>query len=784
MVGQTISHYKILAKLGGGGMGVVYKAEDIKLKRPVALKFLPLGLTRDDEAKERFVHEAQAASALDHPNICTIYEIDETTEGQADDGQLFIAMAYYEGETLKKKIERGPLPIDQALDFATQISQGLARAHEAGITHRDIKPANVMVTNRGEVKIVGFGLAKLAGRTKLTKSGTTLGTVAYMSPEQAQGAEVDHRTDIWSLGVVLYEMLTGQLPFQAEYEQAVIYGIVNLEPEPVTKRRSEVPVALEQIVKKTLAKKLDERYQQMDELLTDLRALKSGTVERRPSRITSPRRMSAYVYRGLAALVVLLGVIGIYFWKTTEVEAKQVAIAVLPLKSIAEVPDQDWFTEGMTDALITDLAKIGGMRVISRSSSMQYKGTNKPIPEIARALHVDYVIDGSVLKVGNQIRISAQLINAPKDEHLWADSYEREISNILALQGEIAQVIANQVRVKLTPQEQKRLSSSHPVNPDAQEAYLKGLFYLHQLTQEGVKKSLEYFQQAISKDPNYALPYAGLSEAYSLSGIGFRNETSPDAVLSQAREAAFKALRIDSTLSDVHTALGEISLFFDHNWREAEERLQKAIQLNPSNAAAHRWYALYLSAMARHEEAIAASKRAYQLDPLSPLTGEFVGLTYYFARLYDQAIKEYQNLLELHPNFGHGHYLLGFAYKEKKMDKEAIDALNKSIALNNKNDHNLAGLGNALAVSGHRSEAMKILEELLTQAKQRYVQSQEISLVYMGLGDKDKAFEFLEKAYQEKTAGSILLLKVAPWLDPLRSDPRFTALMKNVGLEQ
>ncbi len=512
MIGKTISHYKILEKLGGGGMGDVYKAEDTKLQRTVALKFLPLELTRDQEARQRFVHEAIAASALDHPNIGTIHEIDEV------EGHFFIAMAHYEGETLKDKIERGPMEVEEAFNIAIQIAQGLAKTHSKDIVHRDIKPANVLITEDGQVKIIDFGLAKLTGRTVLTKTGTTMGTVAYMSPEQTQGAAVDHRTDIWALGVMFYEMLAGENPFKGEYEQAVMYSIMNEDPEFITKVRSEVPVKMEQILEKALKKDADKRFQTIEEMLSELQTvgakLKSGELKIRSRLLKIGRKQRIRLFRAVAVFAVLIAAGGLYLWRTKIGEATPVSIAILPLKSITEDTSQEWFTDGMTDALITNLAKIGGLRVISRSSVMRYKGTNKPMPEIAQELGVDYVVDGSVLKMGDQVKISARLVDASRDEYVWADDYERAFSNVLGLQGEIAQTIASQIQVKLTPQEEVRLASARPVNPEAYEAYLKGQFHWYKLSPPDLETALQYFELALEKDPNYALAYAGIAAVW------------------------------------------------------------------------------------------------------------------------------------------------------------------------------------------------------------------------------------------------------------------------------
>jgi len=467
MIGKTVSHYTILERLGGGGMGVVYKAEDTRLKRVVALKFLPPALTADPEAKERFIHEAQAASALQHSNICVVHDVDE-----AEDGQMFISMEYLEGETLKKKIERGPLEIDEALNYALQMAQGLIDAHVHGIIHRDIKPANVMVTPHNMPKIVDFGLAKLSGRTMLTKTGSTVGTAAYMSPEQARGEPTDHRTDIWSLGVVLYEMLTGRNPFSGDYEQAVTYRILNEEPEFVTKIRPEVPTQLDHIIERALAKDPAHRYQTVHDFSADLEAVSAERREgrqRKPIFVRLGRRQRKILVRVLPVSIALMAVIG-YFLIRTVPGPGPVSIVLLPLENITEDKGQEWFTDGMTDALITNLARISGLRVTQRSSAMKYRGGNKSASEIGSELGVSYVLEGSVLRFADRVKITIRLIDALTNKYLWAEEYSRDFKELLALQGEVARAVASQVQVKLTREEQSLLTQEKTVDPKAYEA--------------------------------------------------------------------------------------------------------------------------------------------------------------------------------------------------------------------------------------------------------------------------------------------------------------------------
>ncbi|MFQ5652259.1 MAG: protein kinase [bacterium] len=790
MIGKTISHYEILEKLGSGGMGVVYKAQDTKLERFVALKFLPPHLSQAEEEKKRFIHEAKTASALNHPNIATIYEIDEA------DGQIFIAMEYIEGKSIEDMLVgangRLPLPVDDAISHAIQIAEGLQAAHEKGIIHRDIKPANIIITEEGQAKIVDFGLAKLAGRTMLTKEGTTLGTVAYMSPEQTQGAHIDHRTDIWALGVMVYEMLAGDHPFKGDYEQAVMYSIMNENPEFITKVRSEVPTQMEKILEKALEKNPDKRFLTTDEMLMELQTvrekLKSGESKSRPRLLRIGRKQRANLYRTVAVFAVLIAAAGLYLRQTDHAEAKPVSIAILPMTSITDDSSQEWFTDGMTEALITDLAKIGGLRVVSRSSVMQYKGTTKPTKEIARELRVDYLIDGSVLKVEDQVKISARLIDPQEDQYLWADNYQREFRDVLTLHGEIAQIIAREVQVKLTPEEQTRLASARPVDPETYELYLRGRHHSSKGTADDIKKAVEYYNQALERDPDFGPAYTGLVESYLLQGFG---ELAPKEAFIKFQAYSQKAMELDDALGSDHHQLAMIKIFSDRDWHGAEKELIRAIELDPSSSSVYDSYCQFLWAMGRTDESVTAGEKAVELDPVSHFVHCDLGWAYYYADEQDQAIKQLRKTTELFGSDCPYHYWLKIRLMIEQADKQrgtyehVIADLEKRLETMPE-DHVriLSFLGSAYALSGETDQARKIIRELQQLATKEFVDPCHLAAIHISLGEYDEALRLLEQAYEQ---GSFLLLytiKSSPWYDPLRDDPRFQDLLRRMGLAE
>ncbi|HUF08469.1 MAG TPA: protein kinase [Rhodothermales bacterium] len=784
MVGQTISHYQILEKLGEGGMGVVYKARDTKLDRLVALKFLPPALAADATDKERFIQEARAASCLDHPNVCNVHEI-----GEAADGQLFIAMTLYDGVPLNKKIEQAPLPIEDALDVAIQAAEGLQAAHEKGIVHRDIKSSNIMVTGKGRSVIMDFGLARASGGTTLTWTGSTMGTVPYMSPEQARGEKVDHRTDIWSFGIVLHEMIAGRHPFRSDYEQALVYSILNEEPEPLTSLRSNVPMELERIVTKAMQKDRDLRYQTAGDLLADLkglaRGIESGARLHVPIRKRAARKPWLYLVGGTLALAAVAGIAALFFLPATPEVID--SIAVLPLNNLTGDPTQEYFVDGMHEALISELSKISALKVISRTSVMQYKGATKSsMREIARELGVNGLVEGSVLREGSQVRITVQLIHGPEDKHLWTETYERELRSVLALHSEVAQAIAAQVRVAITPQEQIRLGSAHAVNPQAYEAYLLGRHYWNQRSIHGFDQAVENFRKAVELDPDYGSAYAGLADAYML--LGEQGGLPQEEARLLGGTALQQALELDSTLAEAQSTLGHWKLHYEMNWAQAEQAFRQAIELNPGDAFALARYGRLLAFQGRFEEAISKLDRARELDPLSVLIGAYLGQTYLFARRYEEAHQQLQRVVVLDPNHTLIRHNLGELYLAQGRLPDAIRELERSVELSGQvtevpSSHYLAILGFAYARTSRRNEAVGILDELTRRDRRNLVSAFDMAVLHMALGDKEQALNWLERGYEQRDVWFVEL-NVWPWFDPLRDDPRFQRILHQMGLSE
>ncbi len=780
MIGKTVSHYKILEKIGQGGMGVVYMAEDARLKRSVALKFLPPQLLGSDTEKARFIHEARAAAALDHPNICTVYEIDEV------DGQTFIVMAYVDGVSLRKKIEDRPLALDDAVSYATQIGSGLQEAHTRDVIHRDIKSANVVISSKDHAVIMDFGLAKLKGQTRVTREGTTVGTVAYMSPEQARGEDVDRRSDVWSLGVVLYEMLTGRLPFKGEHEAAVVYAILNEDSEPVTALRSGVPMDLERIVNKAMSKDPQDRYQSMDDMLVDLKSVQKGLQPATFQRRHGPARWPAIFGYAAGAIAVAAIVFALYSWMASRrhtaespVIPDRTAVAVLPLDNLSNDPGQEYFADGMTEALILQLAQIGALKVISRTSVMQYKDTAEPLKDIARALNVGAIVEGSVLLAGERVRITAQLIDAATDEHLWAASFDRDLSDVFAIHSEVARAVADEVRAELTSQEATRLEHTQSVDPAAYESYLKGRYYWNRRTEADIEKSIEYFQKAIEIDAGYAEAYAGAAASYLVMPTHAsvrHHETYP-----RARELAEKALELNPDLAEAHAVLGGIATEYDWNWDMAEKRYQRAIVLNPNDATAHQWYAEYLHKMGRFDEAMEEIKTARRLDPLSLIIGTVYAMIAYNAEGFEEAKLEFERVLKQDPNFQIAWSLLSIACATEGQYDEAVTAQLTYLELFGITQDNIDALRGSYASGGFEAFCRTQIDLLRIRAQTAYVTPQLFASTFALLNEPDSAFHYIEIAYRNRL---LSFINIWPPFRRLKSDPRYADILQRMNIPQ
>jgi len=742
LLGKVISHYKILEKIGEGGMGVVYKADDTTLHRRVALKFLPSDLTKDHETRERFLREARAAAALTHSNICTVYEINESED------QAFIAMEYIDGKSLNDKIESGTLETDTALDIAVQIAEGLRRAHRRGIVHRDIKSANILIDEDGQTKILDFGLAKLTEQSRLTRTATIMGTVSYMSPEQARGDEaIDHRTDIWSLGVVLFEMLAGRLPFKSTTDAGLIYKIIHEDPEPIERFRNDIPEALAKALKKTMQKNPSERYADMEALISDLKSIRSGATPR------------------------------------IEVHEKTVpSIAVLPFADMSPQKDQEYFCDGISESIINELTQLSDLKVIARTSAFSFKGQNLDVREIGKKLNVGTVLEGSIQKAGDRVRVTAQLVNTSHGEHLWSEKYDRDMEDIFAIQDEISEAIVSRLKPKLLGKEKERLAKRQTVDFETYSLYLKGRWFLNKMSGEGVQTAIECFTQVVEKAPDYAPAYAGLADAYIV--LPFYASFAPKQVFPLAQEAALKALAIDEDLAESHAALAHIKTYYEWDWDGAEREFNRAIQLNPGLAGAHRLYAVGLAWQARFGEALKEIQMALELDPLSLVANIILAEILIFDRRYDEAIMALKKAIKMDPNYPSNHAYLGFAYLQKAQHEDAMAEFEKERDILGRENPIVEVLtGSACALMGKRNEARGVLQRLMERSQQQYIPPCFPARIHFALGEYDQAFEWLDRAYEERDP-FLCYLKADPFFDIVRSDPRYIAVLKKIGLDK
>jgi len=819
VAGTKLGRYEIRAKIGEGGMGEVYLALDTELGRTLAIKILPEALASNQLRLERFIQEARAASALNHPHILTIYEIGTTGATH------FIATEFIDGETLRQRISKG-MKLAEGLEVAIQTAGALASAHEASIIHRDIKPENIMVRRDGYIKLLDFGLAKLTEpsivdseaptRAKVdTREGTVMGTPNYMSPEQAQGTKVDARTDLWSLGAVLYEMVTGQVPFAGKTPTETISLVLQKEPAPLTRYTHEVPAELDRIVTKALTKDLEARYQTAKDLLIDLRNLKrklevDAEIDRTvPSELratttasgaaasASPRTAHAassaeYIVSGikqhkfalaLGLIVLAAGAVGFGMYlhaRNTEVAID--SIAVLPFQNRSTEPDSEYLSEGLAESLIYRLSQLPNLKVSPTSLVFRYKGQEIDPIKVGKDLGVSAVLSGRITQRGDNLTISAELVDVRYNKLLWGEQYDRKTSELLATQREIAREIVDTLKLKVSGQE-RGLAKHYTESNEAYQLYLKGRFYYNKRTDEGMQKSLEYYQQAIAKDPTFALAYSGVADTYDLLCAPDAGGTlRPNEVMPKAKAAAQKAIEIDESLAEPHVSLAHVRYYYDRDWAAAEREFKRAIELNPNYPQAHHWYAIYLMWSGRTNEGLAEIRRAQELDPLSLPINMTVGWLLCDAQRIDEGIDQLRKTLEMDPAFVVAHVRLGYCYERKGAYDGAIAESQRIFDLGAKS-LGIAGLGRAYAMAGKRNEAQKELAELQELSKQRYVSPGLFALIYAAVGDKDQAFAWLEKAVAEHDLFTARL-KVDQRFDPLRSDPRFADLVKRVGLPQ
>jgi eukaryotic-like serine/threonine-protein kinase len=796
MIGTTILHYRILEEIGRGGMGVVYKAQDLKLDRVVALKFLPLHLTAQETERARFLQEARSASALNHAHVCVIHDIEEA------EGQQFIVMEYVPGTTLRARIAAAPrgLPVDQAVGFAIQIGEALNEAHQKGIVHRDVKAENIMATAGGQIKVMDFGLAKLKGSLKLTRTSSTVGTLAYMAPEQLQGGEVDARSDIFSFGGVLFEMLTGHTPFRGEHEAAMMYSIVNESPLSLQQYRDDCPAELDRIIQRALEKDPEDRYQHIDDLVSELRRLQKQTT--RVVRPTQQREQGgvpsatqqvplpiAATKPGTARLpwrillvggAVILVVAVVLFFLVPRQKETITSMAVLPFVNVSGDANVEYLSDGFTEGLINTLSKLPGIKMMSSRSVFKFKGKDVDPQKAAEELHVGAVLTGRIMQKDNELSISAELINAQDNSHIWGNQYNRKATDLIAVQAAISREISDQLRVAMTGDEQKRFAALPTQNVEAYQLFLKGRFSLNKRSEEGFEKAIGYFRSAVNLDPKFALAYAGLAQTYVLKGSYF---LLPSAKANDsARVAAQEALDLDETIGEAHTALASVAEW-KWDWAGVEKEYQRSIELSPNFATAHQWYGEFLSYMGRCEEGLTHVRKAQELDPLSPVVYLAQGGVLLQLRRYDDAIQQARKSLELDPQFARAYNLLSAALLFKGQHADAVREAEKAVVASDSSVEYLGWLSYIYGMVGRRADAAKMLTLVQQRSKHQYVSPGIFALMYTGLGDKDEAFRWLDRAVDSHDP-AVEGMKVDVTFDPLRGDPRFAELMKKVGLPQ
>jgi eukaryotic-like serine/threonine-protein kinase len=739
VIGQTIAHYRITAKLGEGGMGAVYLATDERLERQVALKFLPDQLSLDPQACERLRQEAKAVSRLAHPNIVMVHSVEKVGHRE------FIVMEYVPGQSLAEMIGSG-LPLDRVIDIAIQVAEGLKAAHRAEVIHQDLKPSNIMIDDDGRVRILDFGVARICSSVGLTPVDTQQGTVSYMSPEQVRGQAADQRADIFSFGILLYEMIAGRTPFGGEHMTAIMYAIANEEPAALRPKDTDLPPKLSEIIDRCLTKNRDERYQTAGELTDDLIALR-----RSEGAVGEPKVEPAALP----------------------------SIAVLPFDNLSAEKDQDYFCDGITEEITNALTHVDGLRVVARTSAFAFKDRKEDIRAIGQALNVGSVVEGSVRKAGSKIRITAQLVNVADGYHIWSERYDREMEDVFTIQDEITLAVVDKLKVTLLAGEKASVVKRYTDDLEAYRLYLKGRYYWNRRFEGALPKAIECCQHAIARDPLYATAYTGIADSYM--SLGYFGYLPPRDVFPKGKAAAEKALQIDENLAEAHASLGWIKTVYDWDWQGAASSFQRALELNPQYASTHEWYALYLTITGRFDEAIAETKRAQELDPLSLIINSVAGVVYYMARRYDEGIDQLNRAIEMDPAFALSYWFLAGNFMERGELDKAIAALLKLEALTPDGPLAPGALGTAYAMAGQSKQAADMLHRLEEMHRKRYVSPFHFASIYMGLGQRDEAFKQLDAAVEVRES-LLAYSKVWPWFDPLRSDQRFGVLLGKLGL--
>jgi eukaryotic-like serine/threonine-protein kinase len=789
MIGQTISHYRILEQLGAGGMGVVYKAHDSRLDRALALKLLPEKMAQEPQALERLRREARAASALNHPGICTIYDIGE------QDGRAFIAMEFIDGETLRSHIHGKPLPLEEILKLGIQIAEALDAAHAEGIIHRDIKPANIFVTKRGHAKVLDFGLAKLVpkdiasgdedsagastGPTSIV--GIISGTPSYMSPEQVRGDDLDLRTDIFSLGLVLYEMATGRQAFAGGTGGAIIEAVLTRPPVPVQSINPGIPPRLEEIIDKALYKDRDQRYRHAADILADLQRLRRETESGQTSRAGAepfaasnsksltgePTSRTSTAQTGTLRAPRVSKIIG--------------SLAVLPFENVSRDPENDYLSDGITGSLINNLATVPKLRVMAQSTVFRYKGREIDPQAVGRELNVRAVLTGRMMQSGGSLRIGTELVDVATGSQLWGAQFDRKPGDIFVIQDEISNEISGKLRLHLTQGEKKQLVKRHTEDAEAYRLYLQGRHHWNRWTEEGFYKAIGYFQQAVAKDPAYALAYTGIAESYVL--LGWNSYLPPKDAFPKGKAAAMAALDIDPDLGEAHTPLAAALWLYDWQWQEAEKEFKRSLELNPAYPTGNHWHAEFVMTMGRQAEAIAKMKNSQDLDPLSLIISVAIGWAYYMARRYDEALEQLLRTIDLDPNYPVTYWILGLLYRQTGHHDLAITAGEKAVNLSGGSPLMRAALAHTYGKSERAKDALRVLDDLTELSKHKYVAAHFLAGIYIGLGENHRAMEFLEKSSVERSHW-LIYLHMDPSMDDLRSEPRFQDLLRRVGLPE